>query len=94
MIIGNVESEPNTLLITWRKGTIKYLDLLILLGLMICRRLRLVDCICAGTQSIEKNGEEILVPTSSSSAAAFPCRDVLFSHPRIRLPSSVTLDSG
>ncbi|KAI3446273.1 hypothetical protein Pfo_002938 [Paulownia fortunei] len=37
------------------------------------RCLELMDCICAGTQNIEKNGEGNL-PTASSSA--LPCRDV------------------
>lgn len=52
---------------------------------------------CAGTQNILKNGEELVLPAFSSR----PCRDVLYPHVRItacelldHIPSSVTLDSG
>ncbi|XAR72687.1 hypothetical protein NMG60_11019413 [Bertholletia excelsa] len=62
------------------------------------RFLEWIDCCCAGSESVQTEGEhDLLLPVSSVP----PCRDVLFPHQRTRpcdllaqLPSSMPLDSG
>nr|WOV89686.1 MYC3 [Pogostemon cablin] len=59
-----------------------------------------MDCCCAGSETIENGGEELL-RFHAFSSTTLPCRDVIFPHPRIKscdlldlLPSSIVLDSG
>ncbi|KAK4483571.1 hypothetical protein RD792_010770 [Penstemon davidsonii] len=74
-------------------------DYIVLWKLSIDHRcIEWMDCCCAGTENIENGGEELNFRDSSSS---FPCRDIMFPHPRIKtcelldqLPTSILLDSG